>query len=325
MAVYDVQYTNGVIAVREKNFLGEKLLRICEMQPEDAFRFLLDSGFGAGAEGVNDVHDFEKLVAIEDSRLYAFIREYAPSKAELEYLLVPNDFHNAKALLKAKSLGVSADNMLASEGLIAIKTLSDCVNEGDFAPLKDFAYLKTACEEVSALLEEDKDGAKVGQIFDKALFEQLWQVLKGKKFLRGLLSEKADVTNVLTALRSKDAESALDSYLPHGKLKITELEKLFDTDAEKTKKYFANTEYADFISVCLTAKEKGKPLSEGEKVRDSREVEYFARRKYELQKSEPFLYFVYRKKTELSNVRIAFVCLNAGLSETAIKARLRSF
>lgn len=325
MAVYDVQYTNGVIAVREKNFLGEKLLRICEMQAEDAFRFLLDSGFGAGAEGVNGVHDFEKLVAIEDARLYAFIREYAPSKAELEYLLLPNDFHNAKALLKAQSLGVLADNMLASEGLISIKKLSDCVSEGDFTALNDFPYLKTACEEVKELLEEEKDGAKVGQIFDKALFEQLWLSLKGKKFLRGLLSEKADVTNVLTALRSRDAESALDSYLPHGKLKNSELEKLFDTDVEKTRKYFSKTQYADFVSTCLTAKEKGQPLSDGEKTRDLREVEYFARRKYELQKSEPFLYFVYRKKTELSNVRIAFVCLNAGLSENAIKARLRSF
>lgn len=325
MAVYDVQYTNGVIAVREKNFLGEKLLRICEMQPEDAFRFLLDSGFGSGAEGVNGFHDFEKLVALEDARLYAFIREYAPSKAELEYLLIPNDFHNAKALLKAKSLGVSADNMLASEGLISVKTLSNCVEEGEFSALAGYPYLKGACEEVTALLEEDKDGAKVGQIFDKALFEQLWLILKGKKFLRGLLREKADVTNVITALRSQDAESAQNSYLPHGKLTNEELTKLFDADREGVKKYFSRTDYAEFISTCLTAKEKGIPLSEGEKIRDSREVEYFAKRKYELQKSEPFLYFVYRKKTELANVRIAFVCLNAGLSESAIKARLRSF
>ena len=99
MAVYDVQYTNGVIAVREKNFLGEKLLRICEMQPEDAFRFLLDSGFGSGAEGVNGFHDFEKLVALEDARLYAFIREYAPSKAELEYLLIPELFSIAARMI----------------------------------------------------------------------------------------------------------------------------------------------------------------------------------------------------------------------------------
>lgn len=325
MAVYDVQYTNGVIAVREKTFLGEKLLRICEMQPEDAFRFLLDSGFGAGAEGVNGVHDFEKLVALEDARLYAFIREYAPSKAELEYLLIPNDFHNAKALLKAKSLGVSAENMLASEGLVSIKTLSNCVSEGDFSLLSEYPILKKACEEVDELLKEEKDGAKVGQIFDKALFEQLWKTLKGKKFLRGLLSEKADVTNVITALRSTDAESAENSYLPHGKLTKKELETLFDTDLEKTKKYFEKTDYAEFVSICLTAKEKGAPLSQGEKLRDSSEVEYFARRKYELEKSEPFLYFVYRKKVELSNVRIAFVCLNAGLSESAIKGRLRSF
>ena len=323
--MYDVQYTNGVIAVREKNFLGEKLLRICEMQPADAFRFLLDSGFGVGAEGVTGAHDFEKLVKLEESRLDAFIREYAPTKAELAYLLLPNDYHNAKALTKAKSLGVSAENMLTSEGLVSIKLLSSCVEENNFTALEEYPQLKLALEKACELLETEKDGAKLGLIFDKAMYENLWTALKGRKFLRGLLSEKADMTNMLTALRSEDAETAKDSYLSHGKLTEKQLEKLFETDVEKTKKYFKSTEYADFALVCLTAKEKGVSLSEAEKVRDSIDVEYFAKRKYELKKSEPFLYFVYRKKVELSNVRIAFVCLNAGLSENAIKARLRSF
>ena len=323
--MYDVQYTNGVIAVREKNFLGEKLLRICEMQSADAFRFLLDSGFGAGAEGVTGAHDFEKLVTLEESRLDAFVREYAPSKAELCYLLAPNDFHNAKALTKAKSLGGSAEKMLTSEGLVSLKLLSSCVEENDFGALKEFPALKSACEEASELLEAEKDGAKLGLIFDKALYSYLWTALKGRKFLRGLLSEKADMTNMLTALRSEDSESAKGSYLPYGKLTEKQLERLFDTDVEKTKKYFNSTEYASFANICLTAKEKGLPLSEAEKIRDSLDVEYFAKRKYELKKSEPFLYFVYRKKVELANVRIAFVCLNAGLSESATKARLRSF
>lgn len=323
--MYDVQYTNGVIAVREKSFLGEKLLRICEMQPADAFRFLLDSGFGAGAEGVTGVHDFEKLLIVEENKLDAFVREYAPSKAELSYLLFPNDFHNAKALTKAKTLGVSAENMLTSEGLVSIKLLSSCIEENNFSALEEYPQLKLACEKASELLETEKDGAKLGLIFDKALYEHLWTVLKGRKFLRGLLSEKADMTNILTALRSVDAESAKDSYLPHGKLTEKQLEELFSTDIEKTKKFFKATECAEFALACLTAKEKGLPLSEAEKLRDSIDVEYFAKRKYELKKSEPFLYFVYRKKVEISNVRIAFVCLNAGLSEGAIKARLRSF
>ena len=50
---------------------------------------------------------------------------------------------------------------------------------------------------------------------------------------------------------------------------------------------------------------------------------YFEKKKYELEKSEPFLYYIYRRKTESANVRIIFVCLLAGLSEQEIKARIR--
>lgn len=43
----DVIYTNGVIAAREKYLLKEKLLRLCEGKVEDAFRILLESGYGS--------------------------------------------------------------------------------------------------------------------------------------------------------------------------------------------------------------------------------------------------------------------------------------
>ena len=57
---------------------------------------------------------------------------------------------------------------------------------------------------------------------------------------------------------------------------------------------------------------------------DGYDVQYFAKRKYELSRSEPFLYYVYRRKLENENVRIIFVCLLAGLSEQDVKKRLRS-
>ena len=51
---------------------------------------------------------------------------------------------------------------------------------------------------------------------------------------------------------------------------------------------------------------------------------FFSRIKYELKNTQPFLYYVYRRRIENANVRILFVCLLAGLSETDIKKRLRS-
>ena len=97
----DIAYTSGVIAVREKYLLKERIYRLCELSAEEAFRMLLESGFGGGAETATSVYDYEKLIAVEEEKTDAFIREFAPKKGIAEYLLAPRDFHNAKALVKA--------------------------------------------------------------------------------------------------------------------------------------------------------------------------------------------------------------------------------
>ena len=144
----DVTYTNGVIAAREKYLLKDKIFRLAEMTAEDAFRSLVESGYGSGVVGA-DLYAFERLIEAEEESLDAFIREYAPSKTELKYLLSPRDFHNAKALLKAAYLETEVDKMLAPEGEISVAVLSSCVKNGEFSPLEEVnPALKKVCEDV---------------------------------------------------------------------------------------------------------------------------------------------------------------------------------
>jgi V/A-type H+-transporting ATPase subunit C len=321
----DVTYTNGVIAVREKYLLKDKVQRMCELSADDAFRLLLESGFGGGAETATGVYDYEKLIAVENEKLDAFIREYAPSNAEAAYLLSPRDFHNAKALIKAAHLNESAERMLDSEGLIAIDTLSTCVKNGDFSDLKNCLALQKACQDATALLAEDASGAKVGEIFENALYEYLRGVVKRKPVLKKLLTAKADMTNILTAFRLVDKDSALEKYVPAGSLKADDLAVIVDGDLDAIKTAFKKTAYADFVTACVAAKEKGVPMTQAEKMLGAYDATHFSARKYALEKTEPFLYYVYRRKTESANVRIIFVCLLAGLEEQDIKRRIRTF
>jgi V/A-type H+-transporting ATPase subunit C len=316
----DVTYTTGVIAAREKYLLKDKIYRLCELSEREAFRMLVESGFGGGAETAIDSVDYEKLIAVEEEKLDAFIREYAPSQAEASYLLSPRDFHNAKALVKAAYLGENADKMLLPDGLIAKDVLRSCVENGDFSALKDVVELKMACESATSLLQEKPSGAKVGEIFQAALYRHLQKTAKHKVVLKKLLKTKADMTNILTALRQTDEETAAEKYLPVGTLSTETLSALFNADSSA----FQNTPYYDFVKLCLLAKEKGLPMTEAEKIRDGYDTAYFTERKYELKNSEPFLYYVYRRKAECINVRVVFVCLAAGLSEQEIKRRLRA-
>ena len=327
MASYlDVTYTNGVIAAKEKYLLKDKISRFCELSAEEAFRALLESGFGGGAETTVSVYDYEKLILREEEKLDAFIREFAPSEAEQAYLLSSRDFHNAKALVKAAHLQTDAERMLASEGLLSVAELRSCVETGNYAPIREKnAELAEACEQATECLREEPSGSKVGEIFEKALYTYLFKLAKRKPVLKKLLQAKIDRTNILTAFRAADLTEATEKYLPFGKLTEKELSKLFNEDMVRVEKEFSKTPYGEFVKLCLRAKEQGLPMTQAEKLRDGYDVAFFAERKYELQKTEPFLYYVYRRKTEHANVRIVFVCLLAGQSEQEIKQRLRAW
>ena len=78
------------------------------------------------------------------------------------------------------------------------------------------------------------------------------------------------------------------------------------------------------VKVCLQARGKGLPFTDAEKRLASFETEYFAARKYELKREEPFLYYVLRRRVENANVRTVFAGKLAGLREAEIKNRLRT-
>lgn len=324
MVYYDTTYTNGVIAVREKKLLKEKVFRLCELGAEEGFRMLLDSGFGGGAETATNVHDYEKLIVAEEKDVDAFIREYAPTISEMAYLLGPRDFHNAKALVKAEHLGRNTESMLTSEGLIPIELLSECVTKKDFSEIKGLnSYLGTACEEVSTGLQGGLTGAEVGEIFEKAQYEYLFSVAKKKPVLKKLLSAKVDMTNILTAFRCADADLARRKYLSGGNLSVEALDSLFLSDKETSLEEFGRTEYKAFVELCFSAREERKPCTEAERILGGYDRTYFEERKYELSKNEPFLYYVFRRRQENANVRIAIGGLLAGLNEQETRKRIR--
>ena len=312
----DSVFTNGVIAVKEKSLLGDKLLRFCEMSAEEVLRTLKESGFGSSAES----SDGEKLCETEESALDGFIREYAPTKYELAYLLAPRDFHNAKALCKAELLGTEADKLLAPEGLIPVTDITAAIKSGDYEALGK--ELGAAVKEVFGC--EEITGAEIGAIFDSALFRHLSICCRFRPLLKKLLAGRADRINILTALRAAGREFAEKLYVDGGILKKQQLNRIFEGETEGAEKTFDGTPYADFYKMCLAAKEKGMPFTGAEQALESFEAEYFWEKRFELEGKQPFLYYVFRRRAEIQNVRIILVCLNAGLSAADIKKRLRA-
>lgn len=329
----DVTYTNGVIAVREQSLLRDKISKLCEGTAEEAFRILSDSGFGKGAEAIS-AYEYERLLSADEAELDEFIREYAPTNAEREYLLSPRDFHNAKAAVKAQYLNLSAEEaapMLAPDGIYTVEQIMQAVQSGDTSALNTrLAEAISAAAELFGQNSEgetpkDVAGAEVGIIFDKALFAHLAKVCRTNLFLKRCAATRADMTNILTALRSQTPEYAAANYVTGGTLKEKQLASLFNENGEINADAIDGTRLERFLKLCIKQKAAGLPMTEAERGLDSLEARLLSERKYELKNKQPFLYYVFRRRAENANLRIVFACLLAGMDERRIKSRLREY
>lgn len=319
----DVIYTNGVIAVKETALLGNRLTKLAEMSADEAFRTVADSGFGRGAEA-DSVFAYEKLLSADEKDLDAFIRDYSPSSAESAYFLAERDFHNAKAAVKALITNSDNAEMYAPDGTITAEEIERGVRDGDYS-----AFYPELAKAVNSAVETSENengvsGAKLGELFDNALYSYLFSVCRKKPMLKKLLQKKADMTNILTAMRSKTGEYAANNMIRGGKLSLSQIEKIFNQDEEKILSAFFNTDYYEFVNICLEAKKKGLPFTEAELISDNLEINLLESKKYELKNSQPFLYYVFRRRAENLNLRVVFVCLLAGMDENSIKKRLRT-
>ncbi|MDE6504444.1 MAG: V-type ATPase subunit [Clostridia bacterium] len=322
----DVVYTNGVIAAKEAQLLGGKILKLCEAGAEDAFRSLTENGFGKGAD-IKSFREYEKLIAADNADIDEFIRTYAPTDAEKSYFLAPRDFHNAKAAVKAQYAGGELQAMLAPDGLVPAEEIVRCVKENDYSAL--CSELKEACESAVKMFSDEEDiktvsGAAVGLIFENAKYKYLLKACARNRFLKKLIISKIDMTNILTVFRSQTPEYALNNVIPGGKLKHGQLQALFSENTENAENSLNGTPYEEFLNLCFAAKNNSLPLTKAELMLDNAETDALEKKKYELKNKEPFLYYVLRRRAENANIRIIFVCLSAGMDEASVKSRLRA-
>ncbi len=318
----DLSYTEGVIAAKDKYLLKDKLLRLCEMTADDAFRSLLEYGFGGGAETASSVFDYEKLIQAEETALDEFILQYAPTKADAEYLLSPRDFHNAKALMKAKLLGADSEKMLASEGLIPISVLESAIQSGNYTEIAKSTYLYAACTAIEKVIADEKalSGLEIGLVFERELYRHLLAKCKHSFSLKRSIVARLDMTNVLTAFRAQTEEKVTENFIEGGKLSLADV-LIVLSDGWKSGAAYAR--YPEFVTLCRDAVEKKMPLTLAERYRDGYDVEKLSENRFELKRNEPFLYYVLRRRAENANVRIIFALQLLGASEQEMKKRLR--
>lgn len=319
----DRTYVNGIIAVKEVSLLGSRIVKMCEGSADDAFRTLSESGFARGTE-LNSVYDYELALIADEKDIDAFAREYAPSKAVLQYLFTPRDYHNAKALLKAEYLGSDPTKLLAPDGTFTVEQIKSFV-DGEKCPDEKLASAISKCKEL--LFEEGAtpSGAEIGLIFERALQAKLIEVCKFNGQLKKFLIKRADMNDILTVMRASSEEYAKSNLFSLGKLNEKRLLSVFNQESEKAEKAMDGTPYKDFWRASYAVRQMGLPQTEAERTLAGLEEQFYQDNKYNLSGGQPFLYYIFRRRAENQNVRIVISCLLAGMEADEIKKRLRSY
>lgn len=316
----DSFFSNARAVSQENYLLGkDRLNRMIDCETaEEAYKILLESGFGNGTVG--SCADFENLISAEMQKFRSFLDETCVNGAFKSFLLIKNDYHNAEAFIRSKYLNVRAEDFTVQDGLIEKSVLKGYILSDKYDSLPK--SLKTALINIDeAFVSGNASGFFVSSEIKKALYSEYKKICKGD--LKKILEVKADAVNIGAVLRSDNYEQAKKNFVCGGSVSEVTLKKLSEAPEEQLKSLVKDIKSELDILSAVEDVIMGKPLTELEREADGYALKYFKKFKYSADGDYPYMLYCYYKLNEIENVRIIMVGLLNGIDKNEIKRRLR--
>ncbi|WP_296397291.1 V-type ATPase subunit [Acidaminococcus timonensis] len=236
------EYALGRISVLSTHLLtAAQLRRIAEASTtKEAMKLLLETGYGENVATEQEIALGEIDFIIRDQLQLTRkrIRELTPDAELTGLFLLPVDTHNLKALLKARLLGTSADNILREGGNFDLSLLKDMVQTKYYEDLPP-VYNQTL-DQIEADLAREADPFRLSALLDGAMFRQAKEVLDRKKengFIRNYFSLWADYQNTISLIRAQNLHWELSQLrlvlVECGEIPLTVFEESLDVPPEQ--------------------------------------------------------------------------------------------
>ena len=313
----------------ENTFLNqEKFNRLVYSESVDeALRVLAESNYGGGAIAENG--DYEKILRAEEDKVSAFMAESMPEGCGMESFLMKQDYHNAKALTKAKYMRLEdADFMLAPEGTVDIALLKESVYSDTYNRLP--ALMAKALSDVDlARANGDKSPRTIDVILDKACYADILRVAKAgkQKTIICYWTAVVDFANITTFIRSRKEGEELRSfrkaYIEGGEISLSAYESAFDATDEAVQEKFRYTSYGKIVYEAFSG--EANAMVAFERAQDNYLLDIFKRDRTDIFSTSPLAGFYVAKKQEIKVVRMILICVKNHVDTTQIKARLRDY
>lgn len=314
-------YAFAVARVRGKeNSLldSAKFARLREAETDDALKLLAELGYGAGAQTSGDV---EPLIQAELAATRKFVWDITPDVDLLSLFLLKIDAHNLKAMLKARVLGVNAEDVWLSGGAFSAELLARCVNEKNYQDLPP--VFKDALNAVEKSLAIYPDPQALSAAIDRAVFDHIWATLKNNKndFAAKYFAAQADFLNVRTAMRSRSMRFGADRLVPMlvsgGILSQIDLVESLDLPADQVIKKLGRGENGRAIAHALEEYFQTGKLAELEKRMDAALMALVREGKGDSFGMGPIVGYLLARETEAKALRVLFAAKRIGIEPDA--------
>lgn len=283
---------------------------------EECLRILSDKGWGNGAE-----QSAEALLAAEEEKTWALIRELTDDLSPFDVLLYPTDYNNLKAAVKCVVTGTEPINVFLPGGKVEPETMMRCVRENNFSALPP--AMAEAADSAYHTLLHTEDGQLCDVILDRACL--LGVLEEGRSSKNELLEQYAeliaatsDIKVALRACKTGKSRAFLDSALvPCATLDADALAIAACTGMDELFSYLSSTPYSE------AANRLKESYSAFEKWCDDKVIALIKEQKTNPFTVGPLFAYVLARRNEISSVRIILSGKLNELDGDMIRERVR--
>lgn len=301
----------------------ERMEQILEARSdEEAAKVLQECGYPE----LDATHPEEMDAALSAAReaMLSDLTDGAPDAGYIDIFKLKYDYHNVKAVLKAKAMGVSPERMLMDMGRVSAAEVKTAVDSGDLEALP--TMLAQAAEEGREVLDTTRDPQLSDIVLDRWYYREMVAAAEetGSAFLQGYVRTQIDAANLRSLVRTvrmgKNAEFLRGVLFEGGEV---------DTDAivhavsGSIAELYAPTVFQE-AAISGAEAAKGGAMTEFEKLCDDAVSEYLSGAQTVPFGEAPLVGYLAARETEYTNLRILLLGRSTGLSADVIRSRLRA-
>lgn len=281
-----------------------------------ALKLLTDLDY---ADFSND--DIDEVLKQKQRSAFDFICDIAPDKNLFDFLVVKNDFHNIKAVLKAMVSGGEYANLLLSPYLIEPELILKAAGEKDFSVLPDWA--REPIKKGFELVTETLDGQKLDIYLDRQYLTVALNMAKesGEPFSISLADMHCAVANMQAVFRAakmgKDKEFIKNALVPCLAFDNDRLTLAALSGKKELSEYIKESGFSDVAENLL------KDAVAFERSLDDLLIDFVGSARYQSFGISPLIAYYLAKMSEIKTIRILISLKRCGMGEKEIRERVR--